>query len=415
MNATKQPRNFPIHSNSFTCRACGHLLGLLFACSGMASMARDFTTTGDWRFASLPGHEQGAGSIYSNDKTAVATWQPKLRSVNPVRMSLYLVTHQGNDANAVVEISAAGKIQELRVNMEAGEPRWFPLGEFPFDGKGTESVRVRHGGKGNIRLSALKLEIMDAKDGSIWQTLVLDDVVPYDEAKLQQSAPKNLREGPPNPEQWQLNFSDEFNGTQLDTNVWKSAQGQSWGQLLSARFPENVVVKDGLLRLVTKKENRGGKEWTSAMISTKVFRQKYGYWESRYRYAPATGLNQAFWMNPGSKDKTQGFEIDVNEGHYPSDVNATLHQSDLPSKSKRFAADYDLGADFHLYAAEWNEKEVIFYFDGQEIHRVPNTKANLDVPVIFATAVLPWAGPIGDSLDGASMDVDWVRIYQRKI
>ena len=45
---------------------------------------------------------------------------------------------------------------------------------------------------------------------------------------------------------------------------------------------------------------------------------------------------------------------------------------------------------------------------------MPNTKANLDVPVIYATAVLPWAGPVNDSLNGASMDVDWVRVYKKK-
>ncbi|MEI7807930.1 MAG: family 16 glycosylhydrolase, partial [Verrucomicrobiota bacterium] len=334
--------------------------------------------------------------------------------VGPVRLSLFLVTHPSNDSNAVVEIFAAGKASSMRVNMKAGEPRWITLGKFEFKGQGEEFVRIRHGGRGNIRLSALKLEVVDAKDGSIWQTLVLDNVVPYNPSKLLQTAPKNLREGPPNPELWKLTFSDEFNGSQLDTNVWKSAQGESWGQLLSARFPENAVVTNGLLRLVTKKENRGGKEWTSAMISTKSFRQKYGYWESRYRYAPATGLNQAFWMHPGGKDKDKVFEIDVNEGHYPSDVNATLHQSGLTSKSKRYVADYDLAADFHLYAAEWNEQEVIYYFDGREIYRVPNTKANLDMPVIYATAVLPWAGPINDSLNGASMDVDWVHVYQKK-
>lgn len=390
------------------------LVAALLASFGFAAAARDFTTTGVWAFSSLPGHEKGAGSIYSNDKEATALWQPRLRSVNPVRLSIYLVTHQSNTTNAVVEIFAGGKTNVIRVDMLIGAPRWITLGKFPFTGQGDEWIRVRCGSRGNIRLSALKLEIMDAKDGSVWQTLVLDDVVPYNPAKLQQAAPKNLREGPPHPEQWKLTFRDEFNGDRFDTNVWVSAQGQSWGQLLSARFPENVVATNGLLRLVTKRENRGGKEWTSAMISTRKFRQKYGYWESRYRYAPATGLNQAFWMNPGAKDKTKGFEIDVNEGHYPTDVNATLHQSELPSKSKRFVADYDLGADFHLYAAEWNEKEVIFYFDGQEIHRVPNTKARLDVPVIFATAVLPWAGPINDSLNGASMDVDWVRVYQKK-
>ncbi len=387
---------------------------VLFVSIGVRGSARDFTTTGEWSFSSLPGYEKGAGSIYAKEQDATALWQPRLHSVNPVRLSLYLVTHQGNATNAIVEIFADGKTNLVTVNMESGAPRWLTLGKFAFAGKGDEWIRVRSGGRGNVRLSALKLEILDAKDGSIWQTLVLDDVVPYNPSKLQQAAPKNLREGPPHPEQWELTFSDEFNGVALDTNIWKSAQGQSWGQLLSARFPENAVVTNGLLRLVTKRENRGGKEWTSAMITTKNFRQKYGYWEARYRYAPATGLNQAFWMNPFAQDKTKGFEIDVNEGHYPTDVNATLHQSELPSKSKRFVADYDLGADFHLYAAEWNEKDVIFYFDGQEIHRVPNTKANLDVPVIFATAVLPWAGPINESLNGASMDVDWVRVYQKK-
>ena len=327
-------------------------LAALLASLAFAAVARDFTTTGGWAFGSLPGHEKGAGSIYSNDREATALWQPGLRSVNPVRLSLFLVTHSSNTTNAVVEIFADGETNVIRVDMRTGEPRWMALGKFPFAGKSEEWIRVRAGGRGNVRLSALKLEIMDAKDGSVWQTLVLDDVVPYNPAKLQRVAPKNLREGPPHPEQWELTFGDEFSGDRLDTNIWVSAQGQSWGQLLSARFPENVVVTNGLLKLVTKKEQRGGKEWTSAMISTRKFRQKYGYWESRYRYAPATGLNQAFWMNPGAKDKTKGFEIDVNEGHYPTDVNATLHQSELPSKSKRFVADYDLGADFHLYAAE---------------------------------------------------------------
>lgn len=378
-----------------------------------AEAANGFSTTGSWSFSSLPGHESSKSSIYSNDPKATATWKPQLRSVGPVRLSLFLVAHQGNDRDAAVEIFSGGKTTRVRVDTEAGPSRWLDLGTFDFAGKGEESVRVRHGGRGNLRVSALKLEILDGKKG-IWQTLVLDEVLPRNPAELKQSAPKDLRTGPPNPEQWELAFSDEFNGDRLDTNVWRSAQGESWGRLLSARFPENAVVADGLLRLVTRKENRGGKEWTTAMISTRNFRQKFGYWESRYRYAAATGLNQAFWMHAATKDKSQGFEIDVNEGHYPADVNATVHQNGLPSISRRFVAEYDLAADFHIYAAEWNEREIVFYFDGQEIHRVSNTKAHLEVPVIYSTAVLTWAGPVTDALDGKSMDVDWVRVYRRK-
>lgn len=34
------------------------------------------------------------------------------------------------------------------------------------------------------------------------------------------------------------------------------------------------------------------------------------------------------------------------------------------------------------------------------------------MPVIYSTAVLPWAGPITDALDSKGMDADWVRIYR---
>lgn len=34
-------------------------------------------------------------------------------------------------------------------------------------------------------------------------------------------------------------------------------------------------------------------------------------------------------MNPFPKDKSQGFEIDVNEGYFANEVNATLHQNGL--------------------------------------------------------------------------------------
>ncbi|HPA20462.1 MAG TPA: FAD-dependent oxidoreductase [Verrucomicrobiae bacterium] len=218
-----------------------------------------------------------------------------------------------------------------------------------------------------------------------------------------------LDAGPPIGAQWELTFDDEFIGSGLDWDVWKSAQGESWGKLLSARFPENVAVSGGLLRLITRKERRGGKDWTSAFISTKTFRQQYGYWEASIRYAGAPGLNNAFWTNP---DKT--FEIDINEGHFPHIVNSTLHQNGLPSSTTRYLAPVDLSLDFHTYAAAWGEKEIIFYFDGREIGRKPNVKAHAPGPVMFSTAVFgSWAGPLTDDLDGKSMDVDWVRVYRR--
>ncbi|WP_026903160.1 family 16 glycosylhydrolase [Pedobacter glucosidilyticus] len=228
--------------------------------------------------------------------------------------------------------------------------------------------------------------------------------------------------GPPVNQQWSLTFQDEFDGNQLNWDVWDSQNGPSH-HILSSRWKENVSVTDGLLKLVTKREQRGGQEWTSAHVGVKkdVFKQAYGYWEARYKYAEASGLNQAFWMN-GFYDGNKGqraFEIDINEGHYPEFINATLHtgknnQGVQESIGKKYATGLDLSKDFHVYALEWTPEELIFYFDGVEIDRKPVCNAHLPVWPFFSTAVINWAGPLKDSMSGKSMDVDWVRIYQKK-
>jgi hypothetical protein len=217
-----------------------------------------------------------------------------------------------------------------------------------------------------------------------------------------------LESGPPATSQWRLAFDDEFNGSTVDWSVWNSAHGEQ--RSLATRWPENATVSGGQLHLITRKEQRGGAQWTAASIWTKVFQQKYGYWEARYRYAQAPGLNNAFWMihNNTAND---GFEIDVNEGHYPNEVNATLHQSGMPGDSTRYLAPVDLSQDFHVYGCKWDQQQVIYYMDGKEIARKPNTKASLPVPAMLSTAVLPWAGAPSDALNGKSMDVDWVRVY----
>lgn len=223
-----------------------------------------------------------------------------------------------------------------------------------------------------------------------------------------------VHSGPPGTG-WKLTFHDDFNAPEINKAVWKVSNKESWGKLLSVRMTANVVQENGLLRLITRKETISDKEWTTGMIGTgKVFRQVYGYWEARMRYAAAPGLNNAFWTNPGKDPEGKpGWEIDVNEGHWPNTINASLHQEGQPSQSKSWRAPVDLSKDFHTYACLWNEKEVIYYWDGKEIDRKPNTHAHRPGPVIFSTAVFPWAGSITAALHEKSMDVDWVRIWQQ--
>lgn len=125
---------------------------------------------------------------------------------------------------------------------------------------------------------------------------------------------------------WKLVWQDEFDypNEKLDEN-WESQNGPSH-HILCSRWRENAVVKDGILHLINKKENRGGQEWTSGSIWTKK-KFRYGYFECRYRYAEAPATNNSFWLMTRGPNPTKGkrFEIDINEGHYPGEVNTNIH------------------------------------------------------------------------------------------
>lgn len=227
--------------------------------------------------------------------------------------------------------------------------------------------------------------------------------------------------GPPTTSQWELTYIQNFRGPgdTLDWDKWWS-QNTAYPGSRYGRWPENVVVEDGLLRLVQRKDNRGGREWSAASIYT-YFKQAYGYWEARYRYAGATGVNNAFWniTHPKSEytDRDQHFEIDINEGHYPNIINMTLHEmidGEKRHDSAKYRADENLSEDFHTYAIEWNEEEIIYYFNGRELERKQHTNCHIPVSIRFSTALIPWAGPTTDAIDGTSMDVEWVRVYKKR-
>jgi len=221
-----------------------------------------------------------------------------------------------------------------------------------------------------------------------------------------------LQAAPPEHSRWRLTFSDEFAASPLDKKKWEVA-AQPYTHILSSRWPENVELRDGVCRLLTKKEKRGGQDWTTGHMWSRTFRQKYGYFEARYRYGSAPGLNNAFWLMSDNSN----LEIDINEGHYPSLVNMNVHERKgkirlLNDPLKWFTSD-DLSNGYHVYGLEWNQDELIWYVDGILRRVRENDRFHTEMKVLFSTAVIRWAGKITDALDGTHMDVDYVRVYQR--
>lgn len=197
------------------------------------------------------------------------------------------------------------------------------------------------------------------------------------------------------PKQWELSWTDDFDYAGRDQLLqnWNSAK-EPTSHTLCSRWPENVEVSDGTLRLINRKESRGGQDWTSGSIWTKRY-FKYGYFECRYRYAAATGTNNSFWLSvlTGEPDEGKRFELDINEGHYPSEINVNIH---------------------NWTDSTVDEKQFVFYLDGKEIRRSPNEFAFSPASLLLSEAILPWAGEVTDAIDGTFLEVDFVRVYKRR-
>ena len=131
---------------------------------------------------------------------------------------------------------------------------------------------------------------------------------------------------PGEPGAWDLVWQDEFTGPDAALDATWEAQNGPSTHILCSRWRENVALNEGVLRLMNRRETRGGQEWTSGSIHTRQTFQ-YGYFECRYRYAAAEGTNNSFWLMPVGALPAGGtrFEIDINEGHYPNEVNTNLH------------------------------------------------------------------------------------------
>ena len=104
---------------------------------------------------------------------------------------------------------------------------------------------------------------------------------------------------------WQLSWSDEFNGSSINTNNWSFAIGNGvggWGnhelEYYTSR-PQNAYVTNGLLHLTARRESYRGFNYTSAKIMTQGrFSQKYGRFDFRAKLPPGQGYWPALWMLP---------------------------------------------------------------------------------------------------------------------
>ena len=264
--------------------------------------------------------------------------------------------------------------------------------------------------------------------------------------------------GPPKPpmgKRWVLNpdFSDEFNGTELDKTKWLDHHPTWKGRAPGLFMPSQVSVRDGFLQIKGEKMEKdtvvgnatfyikGG-----AVVSKKM--AQFGYFECRVK-AAATTMSTTFWFSgkggvgPKGCDKYDqewdiqeciGREGDFDGKYFASGMHSNAHywytecdgkRHDYRAAQVRFEDEELASENFHVYGGWWrDENNASYYYDD----RAPKhqqffdsiSKKPMDKPMymrlVCETYPFPWISlPTDEELADDSKNTvkyDWVRSYR---
>lgn len=243
---------------------------------------------------------------------------------------------------------------------------------------------------------------------------------------------------PDTEDNWQLIWSDEFDGPAINEENWSFELGDGcpnlcgWGNNeLQYYTRDNTGIVDGKLVITAKKDSIGGKKYSSSRLVTREKQEfQYGRMEFRAKLPDGGGTWPALWML-GSNIQEVGWpqsgEIDIMEHitRMPKIIHGTVH-----AKATRGTGTNSGGlkvgtyaSDFHIYAIEWDAEKIRFFVDDLNYFTYQPKVRNKDTwpfdqPFFFTMNIAVggnWPGfDIDDEAFPQTMEVDYVRVYEKK-
>lgn len=271
---------------------------------------------------------------------------------------------------------------------------------------------------------------------------------------------KEQKENEANPlekEGYVLDWHDEFDGTELDTEKW-----------LPQYLPHNTssaegcmtkyTMEDGVLKLIidedsvdyyTGQKNRADGGFLVSSIQTYEktglhmkdvqttvapytgYVTQYGYFELRCKIPACGGGGLVAWWMVGTEydaqDNGQGTEqcgeIDILETLFEgANVHTpkvhTWDDPDLFEWQEEVVLEGDSSDytdEWHTYAMDWTPEQLIFYVDGQEVARTeqsPQYDMCMLLSLYTSTDPAYWGGGAASDVYPKVWEIDYVRVYK---
>lgn len=234
----------------------------------------------------------------------------------------------------------------------------------------------------------------------------------------------------PDPVNWELFWSDEFDGNTLDQTNWTYEFGASgWGnnewQFYTSN-PSNSIVANGSLSIIAQEQQFNGANYTSARIITKdKFEVQYGKVEARIKLPMGQGIWPAFWMlgaNISEVSWPQCGEIDIMEHiNNEMETHGTVHWNNFGSHNYVGSSTPLDPTEWHVYGVIWDDEKIQFYVDEVFYYQFDYSTSNNSQPIFTKPFFLllnvavggNWPGyPDNTTVFPATMEIDYVRVYK---
>lgn len=224
-------------------------------------------------------------------------------------------------------------------------------------------------------------------------------------------------------------WSDEFNinGAPDSANWGYDIGAGGWGNSESQFYTnrsDNVIVENGVLKIITKKENYQGSSYTSARLLSKgKYSIKYGRIEFRAKLPIGGGTWPALWMlgdNISTVNWPACGEIDIMEhkGNELNKIHGTLH---FPGRSGGnpdttvVTPNSTATTEFHIYAIDWRADAIKFYVDDVLFKTSTNNSSLPFNQKFFLIMNCAMGGTFGGAIDpnfvSSTFEVDYIRVF----